>query len=419
MKKINFMLLAVFCFTVTFLSLYSCSLFSDPVVKIDSNTVAGEKVPTLNSETVGIIWDKNAADTNINQDNAGFVLGAAVADPCVIKKDGIYHIWFTGISNVGENSKLYTIRYAYSNDGITWRNDNVSNIALASTASTGSSLSDDAKGVRLGSVIWDDDASEFRMWYRGMGDDDNKWRILFARSKKPDTDWVKHPNTYISPESKTPKSIMGLGANGFDSQQIGDLSVLKRSYYDGYEYHHFYEMWYSAEGARSGSGGENGINDAKFRIMYAKSSDGLVWEKEALPVLEPDQGAFDFLRKDCPAVIYDTYKGSKYYKMWYLGEAMRPDPEDDELEILVRRFGLAYAYSGEAFEFYDPAVYTDGLAETTFPYPETDEESGVTYHLKDPWVIRDGYTYEMWYVVEKKSAGGILEDSKIRFVESW
>lgn len=393
MKKILTKLLLLYG-TVPLL-LLSCNLLSfDQNDIIESKLLTKEKVPEINSPTVGLVWDRNGQDTNISNMHAGYIIGTGVADPCVVKVDETYHIWYTGISTVN-NSPFYTIRYAYSNDGISWKNDNPSNIVLA--PSTGFA---DGKGVRVGAVIWDNETEEFKMWYRGKVDDgstnDGKWHIFFARSKTPDQGWAKHPNLPGAVNEQPPKAVI-IPEKDFENNDLGDLSVIKGKFYDGYRYYYCYKIWYSAYGNRTAPPEFGLLN----RIMFAISDNGVNWHKTEAPVLETQAGNFDELGQVNPAVIQDLKDGSEIYKMWYLGGGLDIHKQGT--------LGIAYSYAGDAFEYPTKVDDTHYTVTGGIPAPEK---------IKEPWIIRDGYSYKMWYVQDEEipATGGKI--STIKYIES-
>lgn len=452
----------IFLLLVTFI-LLSCNILSEDAAEVvDSKLISEEETPEINSASVGKVWDKRAGPTNIDQNNAGFLIGKRIADPYVVKLGDDYHIWFTAVHHM-DGKDFYTIRYAHSKDGINWYNNNKSNIVLSPDQRAGSA---DYNGVRVGSVLWDEDASEFKMWYLGSSGafGEEEWKIMFARSKTPDGPWVKHPNNYNAPDkmvatpvlvssvldpSYTGQDPLPANSNPFDTIELGDLTVIKEKYYTGFQYYQCFKMWYTARGAIP-DGDSTVIQDdeedlIKYRISYATSGNGLEWDKYRTAVLLPNIQytqanaspkkavftPFDINGKSLPVVIKDLFEGSPIYKMWYIGEN----------RLGERALGLAYSYSGERFDFYkdtrpsalNPADY---LVDETNDSVEVKEEKLKLYdpaqnpyltglqtiphkgELKDPCVIRDGYVYKMWYVVDEMS-GSDLVSSKLYFVESW
>lgn len=383
--------LLLLCGTIPLL-LVSCNLIElNKEALINSKLLGREVIPEINSETVGLVWKTNSRETNISNVHAGNIIGTGVADPCVVKVDETYHIWYTGISKVNGNN-FYTIRYAYSADGIAWKNDNPSNIVLAPTAA-----SLDNGGVRVGAVIWDNESEEFKMWYRGQVNDgstnNGKWYIYFARSKRPDDGWIKHPNTYESTDQKPPTPVIK-PRFAFENNSLGDLTAIKERYYDGYRYYYCYKIWYAANGDKSGTPSFPLLN----RIMFATSADGITWDKATTPVLESQVGIFDIDGQVNPTVIKDLKDGAEIYKMWYIGGPLQAQTKQGTL-------GIAYSYAGDAFDYPTKAAPDNYTLEKGI--------SSIT-DIKEPWVIRDGYIYKMWYTQDE--TGDMI--STIKYVES-
>lgn len=433
MCKIKYFLTALFVTTI----LAGCNLLNlgEAESKISSRLISKAKTPEINSPTVGIEWTHGAAATNITQNWSGYGINRKIYDPYVVKKDDIYHLWFS-LYERRAFGDYYSIIYAQSKDGINWYSVSSNNTALPPTDVFGS---DDRLGARVGSVIWDEESQEFKMWYRGLSEDsegNRVWKILFAKSIDGSRNWVKYPNTsYDNPDNSEPLAVIervnssDRGTTPYDDEELGDLTVVKEKYYTGNQFYQCYKIWYAARGALTDNDPANYLPDeadvSKYRINYATSGNGLDWYKKSRPVLVPniirsdysldtvpEFAPFDGGGKNMPVIIKDLYRGQYIYKMWYLGTR-----HDDSS---VKRLGLATSGNGEIFSYYkdtrldyeqqhldaeyDPALnpYEQGLA--LFPHPD---------NFRDPAVIRDGNLYKMWYVVDD----GL--DSRIHYVESW
>ena len=142
----------------------------------------------------------------------------------------------------------------------------------------------DDRGVYSPTVLFD--GTEYQMWYTGH--DGSNWRIGYATSSDGIV-WVKHPDN----------PVLNLGASGaWDDRYVGSPTVL----FDGIEY----KMWYT---------GDDGSN---YRIGYATSTDGIVWEKHPdNPALDLGaSGTWDDSLVFAPTVLFDGAK----YQMWYTGD---------------------------------------------------------------------------------------------------
>lgn len=378
------------------LLLSSCNLINfDQERVVDSRLISTEDTPEINSPTVGIVWTKNTKDTNISEFYAGNENGSSIDDPCVVKVGDTYHLWFTGVQNIF-GQVYYTIRYARSSDGINWSSNNDSNIALTpNTLPNPDDHTSDSNGVRVGSVIWDKEEKEFKMWYLGRHTD-NKWRVFYAASKSPDRGWLRYPNDQHQ-SGQLPKPVLTEGVK-YD-REIEGVSVIKERYFDGISHHSYYKMWYSGLGDVDLT---KILTDCKYRINYAGSQDGVTWTKNKVPVLEDYAGKFDSNGMIQPVVIKDLMGSVDTYKLWYLGgtpgnqASLKP--------------GLAYsAITGEQFGYYkvDLQVITDPNDDSYESLPE------VPAGLDSPVIIRDGYVYKMWYIRQDNNR------SILSYVESW
>lgn len=87
----------------------------------------------------------------------------------------------------------------------------------------------------------------------------------------------------------------------WDGDELNRPSVILR---DG-----VYEMWYSGQMKPY-------TNEGRSCIGYARSRDGIHWERSVHPVMVPDQ-SWEGNSIMCPHVMYE--EDSKTYKMWYSG----------------------------------------------------------------------------------------------------
>jgi len=163
----------------------------------------------------------------------------------------------------------------------------------AAAVYNGDVLTSEWNGQSLGqpSVIYDDSAGLFKMWYVGNGSISRNG-VGYATSKNG-TDWNRVDNGVPVLQSRDQWEAGGITA----------VSVLK----EGKSYH----MWYSAT--------DNYDNDPTIRIGYATSADGINWAKAARnPILEPNLGsAWDNHSVDQPSVARD----GSIWRMWYTGRS--------------------------------------------------------------------------------------------------
>lgn len=114
--------------------------------------------------------------------------GDEVNRPTLVKKDGIYHMWYCGQLFANEFQQSYTcIGYATSKDGITWerRSEPVMRPELPWEKYT----------LLCPHVIWDENLQLFRMWYSG-GEQYEADAIGYATSKDG-IHWDRHPDNPI------------------------------------------------------------------------------------------------------------------------------------------------------------------------------------------------------------------------------
>ncbi|MBC8234231.1 IPT/TIG domain-containing protein, partial [bacterium] len=214
---------------------------------------------------------------------------------------------------------------------------------------------------------WDDEAvaystvlfngTEYQMWYSGYPNQ----RIGHATSADGIV-WEKHPNPVLEP-----------GPPGaWDDNHVGAPAVL----FNGSEYH----MWYQS-------------HDGSYvwKIGYATSADGIVWEKHPNPVLGPGPpGAWDDEYLGSPTVLFN---GSEY-QMWYSG-----------IEgAYIARTGYATSVDGIVWEKHpDNPVLDLGP-----PGAWDDKQAGA------PAVLFNGTEYHMWYTGNNR----LSEISRIGYATS-
>ncbi len=270
-------------------------------------------------------WDKQnlAFDLSAVGDDRHMNLGVYV-----IKDDGIYKMWYTGV----DLSMTYRVCYATSTDGIAWTK-------LGSVVPLGSSGSSDDRHTGYPYVIKED--SIYKMWYDGH--DGTEWKIHYATSTDGIT-WTKYG--VVIPLGGLP--------GGTDDKHTAFKSVLKsngeyRMFYGGSDTSNIFRIHLatSPDGIAwtkigvivdIGSPGDRDENSAACpniieiddlyymfytgsssangaEILYATSSDGDNWTKHGLSLPQSSSGTDDTAVTN-PSVIIDT---DGYAKMWYAG----------------------------------------------------------------------------------------------------
>jgi hypothetical protein len=264
----------------------------------------------------GINWTEYAGNPVLNIDSNGSWDSNHVYRVYVLYEDTTYHMWYTGISDLG----ISAIGYATSSDGIKWTK--YSGNPVMENGPTGSW---DDDHVMSPCVI--SDGITYHMWYEGVNG--SNYHIGYATSSDKIT-WTKHPTPVLSGD-----------VDQWDYPRIEGPAV----YFDGTIYH----MWYSG-----------GSNLFHWQIGYASSPDGLVWTKfNENPVLKKGNiGDWDDQTAGFGTVIFDTV--NNIYKMWYGGA------REDWSDIL----GYATAPIIDALEEIDSRQFPDGFVlNQNYPNP--------------------------------------------------
>ncbi len=234
--------------------------------------------------------------------------------PGVVKKDGMYHMWYTG-----QASGHSWIGYAISSDGVNWRRVGSSPVLSADTAW-------EKVAVMCPQVVWDKTSNEFRMWYSG-GEQYEPDAIGYATSKDG-IHWRKFP---ANPIFKANPNI------SWEQQKVTAAQVL--------EHGDWFYMFYI---------GFRDIDHAQIGI--ARSRDGITgWERlPDNPIIRPGKNAWDADACYKPFAIFDGHR----WLLWYNGR--RGDTE---------QIGLAI-HSREDLGFGSPVHQTSRPSKNSYGTPE-------------------------------------------------
>ena len=200
--------------------------------------------------------------------------------PTVVKKDGVYHMWYCGQVFPSEFTRSYTaIGYATSIDGVHWdrRPEPVMRPELPWEKYT----------LLCPHVIWDEKMGLFRMWYSG-GEQYEADAIGYATSADG-ISWTRHPgNPVFKPDPD----------NFWDMSKVEACYVWKR---DGWHY-----MFYL---------GMDG--DLIAAAGLARSRDGITgWERHPdNPIIAGDDGTWDHMGI-CKVSVLEEDDG---YRIWFNG----------------------------------------------------------------------------------------------------
>ncbi|MGC8834524.1 MAG: family 43 glycosylhydrolase [Armatimonadota bacterium] len=196
--------------------------------------------------------------------------------PAVLKKSGVYHMWYTGQCG----GKQSFIGYAASRDGVSWQR-------MSREPVLAPELPWEKVAVMCPHVIWDEALGLYRMWYSG-GEQYEPNAVGYATS--PDgLHWTKHPeNPIFVPDP----------SYEWEQDRVAGAQVLQ---FGGWHY-----MFYI---------GFRDIHHAQIGI--ARSRDGITnWERHPQnPVIRPGLGSFDEDACYKPFALFD----GRRWLLWYNG----------------------------------------------------------------------------------------------------
>ncbi|GHT52798.1 hypothetical protein AGMMS49982_13980 [Bacteroidia bacterium] len=201
--------------------------------------------------------------------------------PAILKKDGIYHLWYTG-QDRPHNKRSY-IGYATSTDGIHFERKSDKPVLTAEKGW------EKELTVMCPNVEWDAKSKLFKMWYSG-GETHEPNALGYATS--PDgLVWTKYKNNPIFSCDKNTK---------WEQHKVAGAHIFKHGgwylmFYIGYE------------------------NEHLARIGIARSKDGITnWERlPTNPIISPTKDGWDSEACYKPFVIYN--KAEKKWRLWYNG----------------------------------------------------------------------------------------------------
>jgi predicted GH43/DUF377 family glycosyl hydrolase len=200
--------------------------------------------------------------------------------PYVLKRGGTYHLWYTGQVKPGARDGHSWIGYATSPDGVTWKR--MSDKPVLSFDQPWEKVA-----VMCPSVIWDESAQLFRMWYSG-GEQNEPNAIGYATSPDGLT-WTKNEtNPVFSPDPKS----------AWEKHKVTACQVEQR---DGWHL-----MFYI------------GFRDEEHaQIGLARSRNGITnWQRHpANPIVRPGENKWDHDACYKPFAIFD---GAQWL-LWYNG----------------------------------------------------------------------------------------------------
>jgi predicted GH43/DUF377 family glycosyl hydrolase len=195
--------------------------------------------------------------------------------PGIVKKDGVYHLWYTG-----QTSDSSRIGYATSVDGIHFTRQSAEPVLKPE-------LPWEKVAVMCPHVNWDDEDGVFKMWYSG-GEQYEPNAIGYATSKDG-LHWEKYAGNPI---------FVADSAHKWEQHKVTACQVIKRK--------NDYLMFYI------------GFRDEDYaQIGMAKSPDGVgKWTRyEDNPIISPTPNTWDASACYKPFVIQEKDR----WLLWYNG----------------------------------------------------------------------------------------------------
>ncbi|MCK4577558.1 MAG: hypothetical protein KAU50_02130, partial [Candidatus Marinimicrobia bacterium] len=170
----------------------------------------------------------------------------AVSGPDVMFDNGIYKMWFNGVSDMGQE-----IGYATSTDGLNWEIYPEPVLSHLDSASANETLVKWPEVIKVGNQYW--------MYYTAC--DTLGIFQLYLATSDDGISWARY----------SPETILGIGPSGsFDAEYVGYARII--------QWNGQYAMWYS---------GAESIAEARFQVGFATSPDGLTWTKySSNPVMD-------------------------------------------------------------------------------------------------------------------------------------
>ncbi len=200
---------------------------------------------------------------------------ANINRPVVLKKDGQYHMWYTGQAR-GHS----WIGHAISADGKTWKRTGGKPV-----------LAPEQKWEKVAimcpHVLWDEKAHEFRMWY--SGGEQNEPNAIGLATGSDGLTWTRVQGNPIFRPDPT---------NTWERDRVTGCQVVRRG--------EWYVMFYI--GFR---------DEAHAQIGIARSRDGITnWQRHpANPIIRPGPGQWDQDAVYKPFAILDEGR----WVLWYNG----------------------------------------------------------------------------------------------------
>jgi len=197
--------------------------------------------------------------------------------PAVVKRDGAYHMWYTG-----QSAKQSWIGYATSPDGRTWTRRSAKPVLSPERHWEG-------VAVMCPHVLWDEKSRLYRMWY-SAGEQYEPNAIGYATSSDG-INWTKYKDNPIFAADRR---------NPWEQHKVTACQIIPAG-----DWHIMFYIGFRDEN--------------RAQIGLARSRDGITgWQRHpANPILFPVAGAWDADACYKPFAIFDSAKDR--WLLWYNG----------------------------------------------------------------------------------------------------
>ncbi len=341
------------------------------------------------TSTDGIAWTKSSSNPVLSKPSTGWG-SARIEDPCVVRVDGNYYMFLTGVQVA--NEATVGLATSSSETGFTLYNSN----PVMKDASPGDFGSQEVLDV---CVIRDDPG--FRMYFTGRNSATEDYQIGKAWSDDGYS-WDMDPDVYIPPsipfdvnQTRSPHamyidgeiSIMYTGENATGVNRLiwgmvrgwywddhGHAVLTNGSTYDAYRLsdpcviqmrHRLFHMYYYGYGT---SGYSDSICIAQSTTPWGK------WNKDGPVLVEGTSGTWDDTSVGDPCAMLV----GEIIHLYYTGYGGGGTKEG---------IGLARGNTYSSLAREPGPVLTNGS------HPRDWDYAGVS----EPWVLRVGDTFHMWY----------------------
>jgi predicted GH43/DUF377 family glycosyl hydrolase len=289
-----------------------------------------------------------------------------ISDPSIMFDEGIYKMWFTLVTDVYTRSQVIGIAYAESEDGKHWKSDGKH--ILSPRPDHWDSLT-----VETACVVKVSD-DKYLLYYTApeAPEGNHHFRIGLASSTDGKT-W-----------SRVGDGPIMVGENEWEKPFRDDSSnaviggVLEPSVHFDKD-KKLFRMWYVGLG-------KTGDEFPKYRIGFATSKDGLVWQRNVTPVLEPSAlgGWYDAITSHVNVAIEP---GGKHY-LYYFGSSVNQFSECESLGGCAMTPGaIGYATSD------DGIVWRRNKSPILAPHGS----SWDSWAIGGPCVLHEANGPRMWY----------------------